>query len=66
MSTQPTGIVSAPSTERAQRMLDRARAERMVVREQRRFARQMQAHAALLMRGSLASTEPRGRGRFQA
>jgi hypothetical protein len=62
MSTEPAPSVSPPSTERAQRMLDRAKAERLVAREQRRFARQMHAQAALLMRASRA-TQQGGRGR---
>jgi hypothetical protein len=40
-------------------MLDRARAESLVAREQRRFARQMHAHAASLLRNARSSRETR-------
>ena len=54
MSVQTAAPTPAPSVERAARMLERARVERLVTREQRRFARQMHAHAAGLMRGARA------------
>ena len=52
MSTHPTPGISRPSAERAHRILRDARTEQFVTREQRRFARQMRAHAAGLLRGA--------------
>ena len=60
MPAQPDQVTATPSSERAQRMLDAAKRESLVAREQRRFARQMRAHAALLLRGAHASNgQPR-------
>jgi hypothetical protein len=59
MSTQKVPGTPSPSSERARRMLDRARAESLVAREQRRFARQMHAHAASLLRNARSSRETR-------
>ncbi len=52
MSAQPSPVVPAPSAERARAMLDRDRAERLITREQRRFARQLHAHTAQLARSA--------------
>ncbi len=61
MSAQPARIIPTPSSERARSMLDRARAERNVAREQRRFMRQVHAHAADLLRPA----PPSGRERLR-
>ena len=55
MSVQPAPNSPTPSSERARLALERARAEKLVSRERRRFARQMQAQAALLMRSARIS-----------
>ena len=54
MSSQP--VISTPSSERARRMLERARQQDLVTREQRRLVRQMRAHAASLLRSEAAPT----------
>jgi hypothetical protein len=59
MSTQPVPVPPSPSSERARRLLERAREESLVAREQRRFARQMHAHAALLLRNARDSADMR-------
>jgi hypothetical protein len=52
MSTHPAPVITTPSAERAHRILRDARTEQLVTREQRRFARQMRAHAAGLLRSA--------------
>jgi len=59
MSTQVEGVTPSPSSERARRLLERARAESLVTREQRRFARQIHAHAASLLRSAQSSPAAR-------